>query len=651
MNRTMRFVLRFAAASIGLLPTASFADDVNIASSTFDTDADGWSFVGNGTGVAWQPGGGNPGGHITVHSPGSGAVVYWSAPQKFLGNQAAALGGYLLFDLSASALIQPRLAEHVRLRGGGLVLSTYAEPLLPSVFPQWSSYRCVHLDASSPWSLATGGVATEAQIASVLASLDAIEIVADFNLSLAGSETAHLDNVFLVAGQAITTLHAFDGSAQGWTAVGDPVNPHWESTNGNPGGHVSVQDGRQGDYIYWWAPASLVEAMRYGFGGRLTFDLSQSNNPDGDAGPADVILLGNSGTLSFFDTKEPAKYPAWTHHNLHLDECQSWRFNSGPIATAAQIRSVLDGLQFVMIKAEFFTGGDEVDRIDNVGFAAPCSRLSWAGTDDAYQGSAESASPSPHLSAALALPALNFDEIPGVGTTSTNRQLAHTFTGLPAVIDAAVLLLDLSAGNGDAGPADETDDRIRLGFADAGGFLERWSAYIGEGNPEPGLVSGSWTNGRESVLGLDLSQLKLVSGDRLDLVPEIEAHGFLDVIVEDDTGADYLRLSYADCSPHLVDAEPGPAAEAAIGLTVGPNPIVGSARFRLAAARDVRARLAIFDLVGRRIVTLFDGPARGSWDVLWDGLDAGGSRAPAGLYFAFLEVGGERAMRRVVVVH
>lgn len=637
-------------ASLSSLHGLCLSDDLTIASSTFDTDADGWTFVGNGTGLSWQSTGGNPGGHISIQDPGPGDQLFWAAPPKFLGDRSAALGGYLLFDLSASVPSSPVFREQIRLRGGGLVLSAFVDNIVPAVFPQWSSFRCIRLDTSTPWLLPSANRASEAQIASVLGSLLAIEIRADFD---PGAETTRLDNVLLVAGHPITILHSFDSSLQGWTAVGDPAAVTWVSSGGNPGGHVIATDARQGQYIYWASPASFVDAMRYGYGGRLTFDLSQSNPPDADIGPEDIILYGTTHgvtrSLRLSVSPEPEQYTSWSRYVVHLNECEPWRLNGGPIATAAEIRLVLDGLEIMFIKAEFHNNGAETDRLDNVGFAPPCSQAIRAGLDDAFQAPSEAASPSVHLSAALTMPGLSFDLIPGAGTTSPNRQLAHTFTGLPASLDAAILLLDLRAGS-DGAPGGEADDRIRLGFADAGGFSEYWSAHIGGGNPTPGLLQGAWASGRDVVLGLDLSRLPLAGGGALDLVAELEARGFLDVIVEDDTGADYLRLSHAPCTPHVLQVEPTPCSCAGVRLTVGPNPATTSARFELAIPRPTNARLTIYDLMGRRVVTLFDGPGMGPMDVTWSLLDARGVRVATGVYLAVVEVGRERLVKRVAVV-
>lgn len=628
----------------------TYPDDV-IAFSEFDSDDEGWTFVGDGSALTWQADDGNPGGHVWLVNPGSGATAFWVAPPKFLGNRSAAFGGHLLFDLATSAAANGAFPDDVRLRGGGLVLTLY-DSIGPTTFPEWRSYRCVRLDTSSGWhvSTVTGPLATAGQIATVLASLEAIEIRADHN---AGAETSHLDNVSLVAGQQISTHYTFDRSTEGWGFIGDGEAFVWQSTGGNPGGHIRVSDSRTGQYVYWTAPPSLVDAMKFGYGGRLTFDLSQSNAPNQDNGPYDVVLRSHTASLELNIDPEPAQYnnTNWTRYSVHLTECDYWRASGVPFASASQIEAVLNDLVAVQIKAEFHDNGPEVMRMDNVGFASPpCLRFSWAGTDDAFALPAEPASRSSHLSAALVMPALDFDPIPGVAGVTPNRQVAQSFTGLPASIETAILLLDLKAGDGGGGANGEGNDRIRLGFADASGFAEEWSSYIGSGNATPGLVSGPWTVGRAGVLGLDLSKLPLTGGGTMDLRPAMGAHGHLDVIIEDDTGVDYLRLGTAPCTGVILDVDTSPARNPAVSLSFGPNPARSVARFQIATPRSGSARLSVYDAAGRRVAVPFDGTLNGPTNLIWNLEDSRGRSVAAGVYFVTLEFGEQRARVGMIVI-
>ena len=82
-----------------------------------------------------------------------------------------------------------------------------------------------------------------------------------------------------------------------------------------------------------------------------------------------------------------------------------------------------------------------------------------------------------------------------------------------------------------------------------------------------------------------------------------------------------------------------------------PNPCTRGTTFELALARSGEASLAIYDAGGRRVRSLLGGEApAGTRTVTWDARDDAGARVPAGLYFARLEVGGERCARRVLVL-
>jgi hypothetical protein len=98
-----------------------------------------------------------------------------------------------------------------------------------------------------------------------------------------------------------------------------------------------------------------------------------------------------------------------------------------------------------------------------------------------------------------------------------------------------------------------------------------------------------------------------------------------------------------------VGVEPAPASGFAI-LGASPLPSRGAVELTYRLPRSGRARVAIYDEDGRRIAGVADGeqPA-GERRAHWDGRDAGGRRAAAGVYFAVVEYAGERRAARVVL--
>src|SRR5262249_29992982 len=86
-------------------------------------------------------------------------------------------------------------------------------------------------------------------------------------------------------------------------------------------------------------------------------------------------------------------------------------------------------------------------------------------------------------------------------------------------------------------------------------------------------------------------------------------------------------------------------------LAASPNPCRGltSIAFRLPARQA--ASLEIYGVDGRRVVLLWKGVAdAGITSARWDGLDAGGHRVPAGLYFARFQTDGVAQSGKVMVL-
>lgn len=83
-----------------------------------------------------------------------------------------------------------------------------------------------------------------------------------------------------------------------------------------------------------------------------------------------------------------------------------------------------------------------------------------------------------------------------------------------------------------------------------------------------------------------------------------------------------------------------------------PNPFNPSTVIRFVLPQAGQARLAVYDLLGRRIRTLVDGMwPTGVQQVSWDGRDDTGAVVASGIYFYRLEANGLTATRRLTLLH
>ena len=168
---------------------AALADVV----STFDTDDEGWVVEGDPTTAFFVPTGGNPDGYVSATDSGSGDVMYWSAPAKFLGDVSEAYGNSLSFDLRQDQATNPFEDSDVILESGKTTLhfdtptnpgTTFTNYVVPMTEAGW------HLDSL------TGPLATQEQFLSVLTDLTKLRIRAEYR---SGVDTDDLDNVILGA--------------------------------------------------------------------------------------------------------------------------------------------------------------------------------------------------------------------------------------------------------------------------------------------------------------------------------------------------------------------------------------------------------------------------------------------------------------------
>lgn len=197
-------------AVFSLLLAASCAQ-AGIVTSTFDTDADGWTMFQNaGPLFGWVATGGNPDGHIGATDQTSD-WAYVQAPSKFLA--PAAYGGTFSFDLKVQSLDQPVgysgiFNVRVGLQGAGFTLIN--EGALPTL--SWTNYSFT-LDGTSGWRKffstpqipsplsqnysSSAPLATQAEMQAVLAGLTRLVIATDYTLASTDSNVPQVDRTYL----------------------------------------------------------------------------------------------------------------------------------------------------------------------------------------------------------------------------------------------------------------------------------------------------------------------------------------------------------------------------------------------------------------------------------------------------------------------
>jgi hypothetical protein len=99
------------------------------------------------------------------------------------------------------------------------------------------------------------------------------------------------------------------------------------------------------------------------------------------------------------------------------------------------------------------------------------------------------------------------------------------------------------------------------------------------------------------------------------------------------------------------EVDPTPRTPPSLALRASPVPARGSVRLDVAWPADAPGRVEIFDLAGRRVITLHDGMAvAGEAALAWDVRDASGRPVAAGVYLVRVRQGAEAVTERVVVL-
>ena len=131
-----------------------------------------------------------------------------------------------------------------------------------------------------------------------------------------------------------------------------------------------------------------------------------------------------------------------------------------------------------------------------------------------------------------------YDPVPGVTPGfSSDLVLLHTFLMPPGEILGGTIAMRVRAGTGNV-----ANDSFALGFADIDQFWQKYTRTFGDTPGGPGLTGETWDTGDEAIIVLDLGFLQTPLRDNVTVVPEMNLRRYLDLIVQDETGVDFVKL-------------------------------------------------------------------------------------------------------------
>ena len=115
------------------------------------------------------------------------------------------------------------------------------------------------------------------------------------------------------------------------------------------------------------------------------------------------------------------------------------------------------------------------------------------------------------------------------------------------------------------------------------------------------------------------------------------------------TVSDLLAIRYSLVSSTGVAGPPVVAAPL-LAIRARPNPFIDRLSLSIDGAGTAHARVAVYDVRGRRAALLHDGPiSAGGGPIDWDGRDDSGRLLTQGIYFVRLESGGMSAVKKVLL--
>ena len=102
-----------------------------------------------------------------------------------------------------------------------------------------------------------------------------------------------------------TIASNFDADTEGWTIEGDVQSFTWQSSGGDPGGHLAWVDAASGADSYWDASSAYLGDKSGYYGGSFSYAIDDTANSY--SGVPDIDLTGGGLTLV-----RAVGQPAWS---------------------------------------------------------------------------------------------------------------------------------------------------------------------------------------------------------------------------------------------------------------------------------------------------------------------------------------------------
>ncbi len=213
-------------------------------------------------------------------------------------------------------------------------------------------------------------------------------------------------------------------------------------------------------------------------------------------------------------------------------------------------------------------------------------------------------------------------------------------TGLQAAVQGRAVTFSWNPSSDDRTPAPGLSYNVRVGTTPGGGDVVSPLADAASGRRWVSAPGNAGPNTRR--------RLTLPPGTYFWSVQALDAAYAASAFAPDE-GVFTISAAPEGGTATGVDA---PGLPAQVMLAPGyPNPFREQTVIRYALGEAAAVRLAVYDVLGRRLRTLVEGtePA-GQRAVVWDATDAGGARLPGGVYLYRLEVRGGPVLTRTATL-